>query len=243
MSVLLRKLFWAGIWFSQLGFRYDLVTGLRIAPGFTRRFGKAGGTWLLPLDASFEGTNVISVGVGEDTSFDEQLMNAFSLSILALDPTPKAIQHAESVVKKHQAFSFLPLGFWDEDGEQCFHAPKDPTHVSHSIVALQGEAPAFTANCLTWTSLLKQMGLNEVYLLKMDIEGAEYRVLKSILASEVHPEILCLEFDETHSPRDTKWKLRIRESVKGLLAADYVLAGVILKGNYTFEKRKRRAEK
>lgn len=237
MNILRRKFRWAWICFLQAFFHYDPISGLNISPGKCLRIGRCGGgVWKVPAGLLQTGMRVLSAGMGEETSFEQELLGGYEAEVLALDPTPRASIHAESVTKEYSGFEFQAVGLWDEDGEQLFYAPADPHHVSHSIVGLQGEVPSFTAPCKRWQSVLSEKGWEQVDLFKMDIEGAEYRVLSDLLTSELHPPVICLEFDETHSPMDRDWKLRIRESVQKLQSHGYALAGIVPKGNYTFVK-------
>jgi len=66
---------------------------------------------------------------------------------------------------------------------------------------------------------MKQSGDNEVDLLKMDIEGAEYAVIRNIINDDVLPRLLLIEFDEVHSPLDTHSSERIKQHVDLLVAA------------------------
>ncbi|WFB37526.1 FkbM family methyltransferase [Kiritimatiellota bacterium B12222] len=235
MKVLWRKLRWAWIWAVQILMRYDQVTDLKIAKIKTVRVGKwGGGAWRIPKTRLHKGLRVVSVGVGEESSFDEQLLGKWDAEVFAFDPTPKAAVHAASLMERFPLFYFEPLGLWDQDGEQLFYAPPDPTHVSHSLVGLRGETPSFTAQCLSWESLLTRCGGALPDVLKMDIEGAEYAVVKNILSSGRFPSVICLEFDETHSPMDAGWRERIRGCARELVDAGYQLVGVFPKGNYTF---------
>ena len=74
----------------------------------------------------------------------------------------------------------------------------------------------------------------ELDLVKIDIEGAEYRVIDSIIEDKVKINILCVEFDEYHHPLDTQYKSRIRKSVNRILSNGYFLVFSDGKGNYTF---------
>ena len=66
---------------------------------------------------------------------------------------------------------------------------------------------------------MKELGHAEIDLLKMNIEGAEYEVLQSILEDRIYPRIISLTF-EGQSPfmKAISWTKRLRQ-------AGYELAG------------------
>ena len=78
--------------------------------------------------------------------------------------------------------------------------PRDPTHVSHSVVNLQGTEEYFEAPCRSLGSLMRELGHDRIDLLKVDIEGAEHRVVRSMLESGIHPIVVCLEIDQPVRP-------------------------------------------
>ena len=71
-------------------------------------------------------------------------------------------------------------------------------------------------------------------LLKLDIEGAEYEVVKSILEDKINAKILCLEFDE-YNFNSFKSDRLIRQTAKKLHKNGYILIHREDK-NYTFIK-------
>lgn len=85
------------------------------------------------------------------------------------------------------------------------------------------------------SEIMKQNGHSNIDLLKLDIEGAEYKVLESIVEDELNVTILCVEYDVVHTPLDSRYKRRIIESIKSLVDYGYDLIAV--DGcNYTFVK-------
>lgn len=162
------------------------------------RLGSEYGGWWVPSTVLRPGTTVISAGVGEDTTFDEALLD-HGCSVWALDPTPRAQEHvrARSATGAFgEGFHFLPVGLWHRDEVLRFYAPADPAHVSHSVVNAQGTSTWFAAECWSLAHVMDEAGLQSLDLLKMDIEGAEVRVLAALLlGSSVQPSVLCVEFD------------------------------------------------
>jgi hypothetical protein len=63
----------------------------------------------------------------------------------------------------------------------------------------------------------------------MDVEGAEYRVLDSLLASGPLPAVLCVEFDQPAAVRKTV------DAVRRLQRAGYTLNHIEV-WNYTFTR-------
>lgn len=234
------RLRWACVTLVRQGLRWDPVTRRRLRGGRGVLLGTRTGGWRVPGRFLTPGMTVISAGVGEEISFDRHLLNRVpEARVTALDPTPRAVEVGEAAAAELPGFSFVALGLWDKDGDQVFHAPRNPDHVSHSLVALQGESPGFSARCVCWKTLLQELSLETVDLLKMDIEGAEYRVIADIVSSGPLPRVLCLEFDELQTPMDSGWSARIRETVASLGQSGYVLAGIVHKGNYSFVRDER----
>ena len=91
---------------------------------------------------------------------------------------------------------FVPVGLADRDTELKFYLPQNLAHVSCSTVNLQKTEDYFTAQCFRVSSLMQQLGDTSIDLLKMDIEGAEYAVIRDMVATKVLPRVLLLEFDE-----------------------------------------------
>ena len=56
----------------------------------TVRLGSDYGGWWVPLDLPV-GSFCVSAGVGEDITFDLEIIETFDCSVLAIDPTPKAV--------------------------------------------------------------------------------------------------------------------------------------------------------
>jgi FkbM family methyltransferase len=150
------------------------------------------GAWTLcdsqQLNASKHATSaadralIYSFGLGEDTSFDEAIIEQYGAVVHGFDPTPKSLVY----VQKRAAFlpeCFFALhdfGLNDKDGEIKLYPPANPTHVSHSQVPRDGATP-IAATVLRLATVLRVLGHRRVHVLKMDIEGAEFAVLESLL--------------------------------------------------------------
>jgi FkbM family methyltransferase len=121
---------------------------------------------------------------------------------------------------------FERVGLAGDDGILRFYAPRDRRHVSHSVLNLQGTSEYFEAPCLSLGSLLRRVGWDGLDLLKLDIEGAEYAVLDGLGSGGPLPTVLCVEFDEGHTPLNAGAADRISQRVRALAEAGYVLAHI-----------------
>lgn len=228
------RAWWALTVARQKLFRRDPISRFPIRHSPLLAVGKGHAAWKVPTKVIHPRMIVYAVGVGLDTTFDEEMILSHRAEVHAFDPTPRAIVHARMVAERHPSFHFQPVGIWKEDCELVFHAPSNPNHVSHSITALQGQNPGFTAPCKRLATLMRELGHDQIDLLKLDIEGAEYAVLEDLVASGISVRALCVEFDETHFPQDEDWKERIHSAVQNLQDSGLQLVAVAPKGNYTF---------
>lgn len=186
--------------------------GARIVAGVARAGGPApdglqierlgssyGGYWVptaLP-DASWL---CLSGGVGEDTTFDDELLRRFGCTIVACDPTERSAAHVAARVEVGGSFRFVPVGLWSSDTTIEFFPPADPTEVSYSAVNLQHTSNATSFPVRSIPSVLEAAGTDpapeRLDLLKVDIEGSEHRVVADALARGYRPAVICLEFDQ-----------------------------------------------
>ena len=63
---------------------------------------------------------------------------------------------------------------------------------------------------------MQQLGDTFIDLLKMDIEGSEYAVIRDMVATKLLPRLLLVEFDEAHTPMDSEAGTRIKHHIEVL---------------------------
>ncbi len=129
---------------------------------------------------------VYSVGVGEEISFDTDLARATRCRIVGIDPTPRSETFITQRAVIPPNYLFVACGLSARTGRQRFYFPKDPTHVSMSLVEDAG-AGFIEREFLTLPDLLARLGHTHIALLKLDIEGAEYGVLEAWLRDGYSP--------------------------------------------------------
>lgn len=209
------------------------------------RLGTSYGGWTVPVAAVAPGRIAICVGAGEDISFDVEL-NKRGMTVFTMDPTPRAKIHVQQVLdgvgggsvvaidkspSEHYdlvgfdplRFRFLELGLSDQDQVMRFWTPKNPEHVSHSIVNLQRTEDFFEARCVRLETLCSLFKISSIEILKLNIEGAEYAVLEDLIAGEIRPRVICVDFDEGYNPLDGGYMKRIAHTVKQMKTSGYKL--------------------
>jgi FkbM family methyltransferase len=163
-------------------------------PVVSERLGSEYGGWNVALDLIDRSSVVYSFGVGEDVTFDLALISRCGVVVHAFDPTPRSI----AWVRKQELPKELLLheyGLADHDGDVYFYPPENPAHVSHTVL----ERPATQTRRIQvpvkrLRTILSELGHEQIDILKMDIEGAEYRVLDDMEESGIRPVQLLIEF-------------------------------------------------
>jgi FkbM family methyltransferase len=181
--------------------------------------GTAYGGWMIPTKLLTSSAICYCVGAGEDISFDIALVEDFGCDVFSFDPTPKAIAHVDELIKRSasgmqmlvnndptqvyritdrnlcERFHFSPIGLLDDDICCRFYAPRDKSHASYSVDNIQKTEEYVEATCKKLTTVMSDLNHHRVDLLKLDIEGAEIRVLRQMISSKIRPKIICVEFD------------------------------------------------
>lgn len=192
--------------------------------------GTSYGGYTVPKQEIREGLTCYSFGAGEDISFESELATAFPVAVHIFDPTPRAITHVSEFMKKlcdadigaRQRLHFHPWGVWSSDQQMQFYVPKDPAHVSHSLVNMQHTTDYFVADCRRPKSIMNALGHKSIDLLKLNIEGAEYEVMRALFEDQIRPAVICINFDELHTQIDDSARERLRGLVRQFADHGYV---------------------
>jgi len=159
-----------------------------------KRFGSEYGGWEVATDSLTPQTVVYSFGVGEDASFDTALIEHYHLTIHAFDPTPKSI----SWVRKQgfpRNFVLHEYGLAAFDGTVSFNPPVNPDHVSHTLLDRPStQEKSIKVPVKRLKTIMSELGHQHIDILKMDIEGAEYDVIRDIYDSGIRPAQILVEF-------------------------------------------------
>lgn len=222
-------------------FRYSVRLGmlgslLRTLPNFRRKErlgGEAG--WTIPAGLIGPDAVCYCIGCGEDITFDLELIDRYGCSIFAFDPTPRAIAHVAAHAGHNPRYHFFEVAIWDKEETVRFYAPPD-AGVSHSITNLEGTDTYIEVPAKRLRQVVEAHGHSSIALLKMDIEGAEHTVIRTIVEDRIPIDVLCVEFDEL-ARHATKDRVRaMRGTIRSLHEAGYDLFWIET-SNFTFVHR------
>jgi len=173
---------------------------------------------------------VYSVGVGRHIGFDLWVVRRFGATVHAFDPTPVAQQWIAAQTLPPE-FRFYGIGLADFDGEQSFYAPRRPDSPDFSPVPRdpRAAAPVARGSVRRLATLMCQLGHSHLDLLKMDIEGGEYRVIADLVekSDSPRPAQILVEFHHNFPAVPLAWTL---EAIERLRSAGYRIAHISPRG-------------
>jgi len=182
------------------------------------RIGSDYGGALVALGPLGSGSICYSVGIGEDLSFDLELLKRTPCEIYAFDPTPRSVDFVRTHGPGEGRFHFFPYALSIHEGPQSFYLPRHAAHVSHSLTDQQGTGKAITVEGRTLRSIMSELGHEWVDLLRLDIEGAEYAVLEALADTVLPCDVLAVEFHAAS-------RRRVRRTVGLLRDVGFPLVG------------------
>lgn len=167
---------------------------------------------------------VISAGAGGNIDFEVALCNRGSYVEL-YDPSPIGIYTAS--ISRHERLSFFPYGLSAHSGQQGFDLPEDNMEMSYR----PGSTLQFSC-----------IGIREAVgsycdLLKMNIEGFEYEIIREICKHNLDIRAINVSFHDKWQGIPT-W--RTVSAVASLLFAGYKIIAK-KRSEYCFMKRQSNA--
>jgi len=196
-----------------------------------KKLGWGDGRWTIATDNLDESSIVYSVGVGHDISFDLALIRHFKCTVHAFDPTLLSKQWLD---KQHlpENFCFHELGLANYSGSAEFRLPKGHS-VSFSMASNVEGNHTHSAEVRTIEGLMTEFGHENISVLKIDIEGAEFDLIDDLARSSHLIDQLLIEFhDRLVSPDQQRQSLA---SIEALEQAGFRLFYVSRRGlEYSF---------
>lgn len=152
--------------------------------------------WQFPQGSIRDGDVVYSFGVGDNIAF-ERILLKMGAEVHAFDPTPHSMKWMKQQTTPPN-FHFHPWAVAGEDGHLMLYPRVNRKgEVSEEMYTLMREPASgegVRAKALHPQSIADELDHAHVRLMKMDIEGAEYAAIDALLASELRPDILLVEF-------------------------------------------------
>lgn len=161
------------------------------------------GGWMTETSRIDKNSVIYSFGIGHDISWDLGIIEKFGCAVHAFDMTPDVAEWIKTQTLPPQ-FHFHPYGLATFDGDASFMLKQKsgwPMKEASMMLYNYGERVSATLPVRRLPTIMKELGHSSINILKMDIEGNEYAVLKDI--NDVDAQQILVEF---HEPRITNLK-------------------------------------
>ena len=209
-SIVNRFIYRVVIYFLFLKNRFH---GVRV-----NHFGSPYGGWYFASEAIDDKSIIYSFGIGEDISFDQQIIKEKDAIIYGFDPTPRSWKYISN--KNLSNFYLYKFGISDNDCNKKFYAPENEEHVSFSTFRNSNKNDSIDAQFYCLDTILKKHNHTHIDLLKLDIEGEEFNVLLDIIRSPIRPKQILVEF---HPEKSKEFRSKHFDIIKKLKRIGYRL--------------------
>lgn len=173
--------------------------------------------WNIVSGALHKGSIVLDIGLGENVSFSQSLIERFGLVVHGFDPTPRSIAYVRNLALPNLILHEFGVGL--STGQAEFFLPNNAAHVSGSLIA-EGHVGTrkMQVSLLSIADIFQQVRCKHVDLLKLDIEGAEYELIASEEFSDHADRIgmICIEFHHRWKSLGKESTLRAARTLRSL---------------------------
>ena len=178
--------------------------------------------WSIVANSLNSNSIVVDIGLGEDITFSQSLIKKYKLVVNGYDPTPKSIGYIKRI--KPNKFVLNEYGLGTRKEKTKFYLPNDENHVSGSIIREQHLGhQEIDVEMITIGDIFGMLKCDQIDLLKLDIEGAEFDLIESQEFKEYSAKIdmICIEFHHRWPSYGIKSTL---QAVKTLADLDFYCA-------------------
>lgn len=165
---------------------------------------------------------IFSLGVADNINFDKRMIDSFACHVHAFDPTPTWIDWI-AAQNTPPEFHFYPYAIGSNDGilrlyPRVNRKGKPVPGMLTLIDEWNGEYKPVEAPVKRVSTIMSEIGVDHIDILKMDIEAAEYEVIDDVLNSGIPVYQLLVEF---HHRFKTVPVEKTKAIIKKLSAAGY----------------------
>jgi FkbM family methyltransferase len=153
--------------------------------------GRGLGAWRVATGGLGRASRVYSFGLGDDVSWELDMVARFGCEVHGFDPTPRCLAWLAGPALP-EGFVVRRYALGDRDGTVTLFPPADPAHVFFS--AYKGAEAGVEVPVRRLGTIMAELGHERIDLLKLDIEGAEYDAIDDILADRIEVAQLLVEF-------------------------------------------------
>jgi FkbM family methyltransferase len=143
-----------------------------------------GGHHIFP-DLIPQGSTCICAGVGNDLSFGHALMQEFGAFIVWVDPTALAVETVQAATHPSDRYTHIVAALCEHGGEVEFSAARS------NGAGIDTPGRKLLVSAVTLGEVFRHYP--EAVYVKLDIEGAEWSVLRG-LAENVRPALLSVDY-------------------------------------------------
>jgi FkbM family methyltransferase len=131
------------------------------------------------FELPFEPETIIDAGANIGTAAIYFAQRYPRARIIALEPEPSNFNQLSRNVEPYPAITPVRAALWSRDGEISLRHPSPEASARQTWAFVTREGPGAKVRALTLRSLMREMGIHGVDVLKMDIEGAEKEVFEA----------------------------------------------------------------
>jgi FkbM family methyltransferase len=166
--------------------------------------GTAYGGWQIPDGILGRDAICYSVGAGGDVSFDLELIGRYGALVRSFDPVEKYEREALAAAAGEPRFSFVRAAVTSRDGPIRMQVHHQAQSGSLSAAGLYDTSSWVQVSGRTIRSLMRELGDDQIDLLKLDVEGAEYELLPQLDLRALGVRIFATQLHHTGSVGDAR---------------------------------------
>lgn len=127
---------------------------------------------------------IIDIGTGDNADLSQDLIKKFDLISYGFDPTRKHYSSLKNVEKESAGkFTIFNFALSDQSGETEFNESAQNVSGSFSIDHINiknDNISRYPVKTVTLSEIFHKLALTKIDLLKMDVEGEEYKIIDSL---------------------------------------------------------------